>query len=195
MPTVVSARIGVGVGTGKIVVEDQLKPGIIYQLPLLTVLNTGDEPTTYGLSIEYHEDQPERRPSQEWFVFSPSGFSLDPGGVQQVEVTLNLPVRAAPGDYFAYLEAHPRKSSDSGTTNINIAAAAKLSFTVVPANVLSAMYYRGVSFWQVYAPWPRRAAIGILAVITVFIVRRYLNIDVSLRNRERSSPGRRSRLG
>ena len=41
-PFLVYAKLGVGVATGKIVVEDKLRPGMIYNLPALTVLNTGD---------------------------------------------------------------------------------------------------------------------------------------------------------
>ncbi len=44
---VVFARIGVGVGTGKITIDENLKPGIIYKLPPLTVVNTGDEASDY----------------------------------------------------------------------------------------------------------------------------------------------------
>lgn len=182
IPASVSARVGVGVGTGKIVVKDQLKPGIIYQLPPLTVLNTGDEVSEYGLSVEYHENQPEQRPAQEWFVFSPPQFSLEPGGVQQVEITLNLPVRATPGEYFAYLEAHPRKSDGTGGTSINIAAAAKLYFAVVPATVLSALYYRAASFWQVYAPWPKLGVISVGIIAVVLMAKKHLKITIGLKN-------------
>lgn len=57
LPILALARIGVGVGIGKIVVDQPLKPGLIYTLPSLPVLNTGDEPAEYGVSIEYHEGQ------------------------------------------------------------------------------------------------------------------------------------------
>ncbi len=49
------AQIGVGVGVGKIQVDEKLKPGMIYQLPSFTVLNTGGEPSDYEISIQYHE--------------------------------------------------------------------------------------------------------------------------------------------
>ena len=55
----VIAWIGVGVGTGKIQVTEKLKPGQIYILPSISVLNTGDEKGNYKVSIAYHEKQPE----------------------------------------------------------------------------------------------------------------------------------------
>ncbi len=65
------ARVGVGIGTGKIVVEDKLKPGEIYKLPSVAVLNTGDEPGEYEVGITYHEKQPELLPPEGWFNFKP----------------------------------------------------------------------------------------------------------------------------
>ena len=119
-PLVAFARIGVGVGTGKIVVDQKLKPGIIYQLPPLTVVNTGDETSEYGVGISYFQNQKQLMPDESWFIFSPETFHLDPGKVQVVDIKLNLPVNAKPGDYFAYLEGHPAKKVKSGATSIGV---------------------------------------------------------------------------
>lgn len=180
-PNTVFARIGVGVGTGKIQVEDKLKPGIIYELPSLTVLNTGDEESDYEVNVSYHEKQPQLRPPQSWFIFSPSKFHLEPGKAQTVTIKLNLPVRTEPGDYFAYLEGHPFKKSQSGNTTIGIAAAAKLYFTVIPGNFLEGIYYKIISFWKVYSPWPQRLLI-LLAIGTAYLwVRKHFNIQIGLK--------------
>jgi len=92
-PLMAFARIGVGVGVGKIEINKPLKPGGIYELPSLPVLNTGDESSDYGVSIEYHQDQPQMKPPQEWFSFEPASFHLEPGQVQNVAIKLNLPVK------------------------------------------------------------------------------------------------------
>lgn len=182
-PSVVYAKIGVGVGAGKIKVDENLKPGTIYQLPVLTVLNTGDESSDYEVSITYHEKQPENMPPQNWFIFSPQKFSLDPGKSQPVNIKLNLPVSSKPGDYFAYLEARPVKKTELGNTTVGIAAATRLYFTVVPANVFEGIYYKAVSFWNVYAPWPKRIVVGFSIIIIILLFKRFFNVQIDFRKK------------
>ncbi len=180
----VLARIGVGVGTGKIQVEETLRPGIIYELPILTVVNTGDEPADYGVAVAYHQDQPELEPPLEWFIFDPSTFHLEPGKAQAVKVRLNLPIKTVPGKYFAYLEGHPMKKSDGQNTQIGIAAAAKLYFTVAPANLVLGIYYRGLSFWKIYSPWPKVVTV-ILALISILVLfRRFFKIQINIKKKD-----------
>src|SRR6056297_3651664 len=112
IPIIVSGSTGVGVGLGEIKVDQPLKAGKIYNLPSVPVLNTGDEASKYEVSIEYHQNQQEKeemglKPAENWVSFSPESFHLQPGETKVVETTLILPVKTKPGDYFAYLEAHP----------------------------------------------------------------------------------------
>lgn len=181
LPSTVFAKIGVGIGSGKIQVEDKLKPGTIYELPSITILNTGDEPSEYEVNVSYHEKQPQLRPPQNWFIFSPQKFHLDPGKAQTVTIKLNLPVRTEPGEYFAYLEGHPFKKSVSGNTTIGVAAAAKLYFTVIPGNFLEGIYYKIASFWKVYSPWPQRLLILLVIGIAYLWVRKHFNIQIGLK--------------
>lgn len=181
-PSFTFARIGVGVATGKISVDDKLKPGTIYELPPLTVINTGDEASDYEVGIEYHEKQPELRPQKDWFIFSPQKFHLKPGEVQVVSMKLNLPVMTEPGKYFAYLEGRPLKKSQNGQTSIGIAAATKLYFTIVPGNFFEGVYYKIVSFWNLYAPWPQRVAILIGILVAFGIAKRFFNIQIGFKN-------------
>ncbi|OGH13362.1 MAG: hypothetical protein A2860_02535 [Candidatus Levybacteria bacterium RIFCSPHIGHO2_01_FULL_37_33] len=183
-PTSVFATLGVGVGTGKIQIDEKLKPGIIYQFPPFTIINTGDEPSDYEADISYHEKQPQLRPPKSWFIFSPQKFHLDPGKVQIVNVKLNLPVITQPGDYFAYLEGHPIKKSQKGQTSIGIAAAAKLYFTVVPANIFTGIYYKIISFWKVYAPWPQRFIVLLAIGIAYIFIRKRFNIQIGLKKQQ-----------
>ena len=178
IPSFASARIGVGVGTGKIEVEDELKPGTIYELPPLTVINTGDEASHYEVAVSYHEKQSELRPERSWFIFSPQQFELDPGEVQTVTVKVDLPVRVEPGKYFAYLEGHPLKKSESGEASIGIAAAAKLYFTVVPGSFIEGIYYKVLSFWNIYAPWSQRAATLLGIIVVALIFKRFFHIEI-----------------
>lgn len=188
VPNEVLATIGVGVGTGKIQVDQKLKPGIIYELPSLTVLNTGDEESDYEVAVTYHEKQPQLRPPQNWFIFSPQKFHLEPGKTQAITIKLNLPVRTEPGEYFAYLEGHPVKKSASGNTTIGVAAAAKLYFTVVPGNFLEGIYYKIASLWKLYSPWPQRflVLVGLLLAFRVF--KKFFNIQIGLKKPVVSKP-------
>ncbi|HEX9594584.1 MAG TPA: hypothetical protein VF996_00395 [Candidatus Saccharimonadales bacterium] len=166
------ARLGVGVGTGSISVDENLRPGGIYNLPPISVFNTGDERADYALSIAWHEDQPEKRPLEEWFEFEPAEFSLEPNGAQAVVPTIHLPVRVEPGQYFAYIEAGPLQTAESGESRIGVAAAVKLSFTVEASNIWWAIYYRIAALWSQYAPWTY-AVIGVLSAgVVLFLLRK-----------------------
>lgn len=175
------AKIGVGIGTGKIQVDDKLKPGSIYNLPALTVINTGDEPADYEVGVSYHENQPEHLAIASWFHFSPKRFSLEPGKAQVVQVELNLPIKTEPGEYFAYIEGYPVKKILNGETSVGIAAAAKLYFTVVPGSISEALYHRIKSFWYVHTPWPQYAIIGLCVVLLIAMYAKYLNIKINLK--------------
>jgi len=184
--TDVFATIGVGVGTGKIVVDDELKPGSVYRLPSISVINTGDETGEYSIGVAYHQDQPELEPPKAWFRFSPDVFSLEPAQLQVVDVTLDVPVNAVPGDYFAYVEAFPLSNTGeegSGTT-IGIAAASKLYFEITPANVLAGVYYKAISLWKYYQPWSTRGAIVVGGIVTLVLMKKYLNIDINLKKKD-----------
>jgi hypothetical protein len=179
--SLVSARLGVGVATGKIQVEERLKPGQIYVLPPLTIVNTGDEESDYKVVISYHEGQQELRPAKEWLAFSPKSFHLKPGISQLVEIKLHLPLKVEPGDYFVYLEGQPDEKDQAGQTKVGIAAAAKLYFTVEPANLWWGAYYKLVSFWSVYEPWPQRVSYVIIGIGVILILRRFLNVQINVK--------------
>ena len=188
-PPVALARLGVGVGIGKIQVDQILKPGMIYELPPLTVLNTGDEVADYEVIVSHHQDQKQIIPAQEWFSFSPATFQLNPGKVQAVAVKLNLPLKIAPGDYFAYLEAHPTKKAGGGSTTVGVAAAAKLYFTVAPANAILGIYYRAASFWKAYQPWSTRL-LGVLAVLLAAVLfRRFFRVQLRTEKKKQEQNG------
>ncbi len=179
------AKLGVGVATGKIVVEDKLKPGVIYNLPVLTVLNTGDEEAEYEVGVAYHEKQPELQPAEKWFEFSPTTFFLKQGEAQKVEMRLNLPIKIEPGNYFAYVEGRPIKKSEKGQTSVGIAAATKLYFTVLPANPILGLYYKAVSIWKLNQPWSLRIVIGLGIIITYFLLHKYLGFQISFNKKRK----------
>lgn len=185
VPQTALAKIGVGVGLGKIQIDEALSPGGIYKLPTLPVLNTGDESLDYEVEVTYLSDQPELQPPGEWFTFTPQRFPLSAGGSQNVEVSLTLPVDVRPGNYFAFLEAHPVAKGEGVT--IGVAAATKLNFTVKPTGVLGAAIERLRSLLENNAPvsYIIIAVIGgVLALSLLIIVgRKYLAVQIRLKHK------------
>ena len=182
MPLFTFARVGVGVNLGKIELDESLKPGGIYNFPSLGVINTGDEAGDYEVAVTYHQDQPQLRADQKWFDFSPSQFHLEAGKSQSVEVTLNLPMKVKPGDYFCYLEAHPIIKAGPGTT-IGVAAATKTYFTVAPANIWQAIYYRISSFFTMNAPWSYVVLAVVITAIILVIFRKFFSFKINIRKK------------
>lgn len=183
LTTYAYAKIGVGVGLGKIQIDEQLSPGGIYNLPSLPVLNTGDEAGDYEVEVTYLQDQPEFRPDGAWFSFNPQSFPLEPGASQLVDVKLTLPVDTRPGDYFAFLEAHPKARAEGVT--IGVAAATKLNFTVKPRGILGAAAERVRSLIEANRPLVTGLA-GIVAVLAVVSLgRKYLDIRVGIKKEKK----------
>ncbi len=174
------AGIGVGVNLGKIEIDEPIRPGGIYNFPSIGVINTGTESADYELAITYHQDQPEIRPLQEWFSFNPSSFRLEPGESQNVTVKLTLPTKTKPGDYFAYLEAHPVIKAGPGTT-IGVAAATKTYFSVAPANVLQAITYRISSFLTVYAPWTYVVLVVVAGAVIIALFGKFFKFQINIK--------------
>lgn len=183
-PLVSLAGVGVGVNLGKIEIDEPLKPGGIYNFPSIGVINTGDEPGDYELAVTYHQDQEQFRPDSEWFSFSPGSFHLEPGQSQSVAVTLTLPMKVKPGDYFAYLEAHPVVPVGPGTT-IGIAAATKTYFTISPANIGQAIYYKISSLLVLYAPWTYIVLAVILMAIVILLFKKYFSFQIGISRKEK----------
>jgi len=182
VPLFTFARVGVGVNLGKIELDEHLKPGGIYNFPSLGVINTGDEAGDYEVAVTYHQDQPQLRAAQEWFDFSPSQFSLEAGKSQSVEVTLNLPMKVKPGDYFCYLEAHPIIKAGPGTT-IGVAAATKTYFTVAPANIWQAIYYKASSYFAMHAPWSYIILAVVITAIILVVFRKFFAFNINIRKK------------
>lgn len=176
------AKVGVGVGLGKIQIDEPLSPGGIYKLPSLPVLNTGDEAKNYEVAVTYQHEQEQFRPEETWFNFAPKTFHLEPGGSQKVDISLVLPTNTRPGDYFAYLEAHPMAEKEGVT--IGVAAATKLYFTVKPSGVLGAAVERIRSLLEINAPYSYWLVGGLVVLVIVLTFRRFFALQLQIRRRE-----------
>lgn len=187
LPTVAVAKLGVGVGLGKINIDEKLTPGGIYKLPSLPVLNTGDEAADYEVEVTFLSEQEQRKPEASWFSFKPQSFHLKAGKSQTVEISLTLPVGARPGDYFAFLEAHPVKKGEGVT--IGIAAATKLNFTVKPAGILGAIIERIRTFLENNSPISYYVLGATGVVILTLIIRRYVDLKIGLKKKRPKKGG------
>lgn len=178
------AKIGVGVSTGKIVVDEILRPGMVYTLPTLNVINTGTEPSAYGAGVSYLEGQSQLEPLEEWFEFQPETFYLEPGEAQSVAINLRIPLKAVPGEYFAYLKGFPNTVAEGGLTSVGIAAAAKLEFEVAPANMLSGIYYRLLFFWRSYQPWTSIVVGAATFIVFASIFKKVFSFELNVKKRK-----------
>jgi P pilus assembly chaperone PapD len=186
IPVLVWARIGVGVGVGKIVADTSYKAGGVYQVTSLPVINTGDEAADYEATIEFQENVPQLRPDRAWFSFSPKTFHLEPGQMQAVKVIVTLPVKTAPGDYFCYLEGHPiNKRAVSGTATIGVAAAAKLYFTITPANIFQGLYWRAITLFNRWLPWSWVILAMVVAAIIILVFRRFFTFEIGISTKKK----------
>ena len=183
LPGPVSAKVGVGIGAGEVRLTEPVIPGGIYTLPILRVFNTGDEITTYGMGIAYQQGYTELRPSKEWFNFSPNTFTIEPIKGQDISITMVVPVKAEPGDYFAYIESGPIKSNEPGTS-VGIAVGEKVYFTIIPANIWQALMYRISSFFNTYSPWSWTSLILILLIIIVVLFRKFFSFQFAINKKE-----------
>jgi hypothetical protein len=176
----VQAQSGVGIMPGIIRVDEPLLPGGRYDLPSLQVLNTGNESSDYGVELASMAEQVELQPPADFIILSPTSFHLEPGANQVVSLSLDIPVKAKPGDYLAYIEAHPLATSGGGGMQIGIAAATKLYFTVKPANVFVGVANSIANFFSRTAPGSY-IVLGIIVLgLAVFFLRRRIRIDIRI---------------
>lgn len=187
IPSDVFAKIGVGVGTGKILVEEKLRSGEIYNLPPFTVLNTGDEGSNYAVITATRENQKEIKPSNDWFYFEPKEFYLNPGEAKTISVKLSIPLKTVPGDYFCFVEGYPIQGGKSGEATVGIAAAAKLYFTIAPSNFFQGIYYRAISLWKEYMPWTNIVGGAVVFYILISLIRKNVNIQIGIKPKEKEN--------
>jgi hypothetical protein len=176
----IQAQSGVGIMPGIIRVDEPLLPGGRYNLPSLQVLNTGSEASDYEVELAFMSEQAELQPRAEFIILSPRSFHLEPGASQVVSLSLDIPVRAKPGEYLAYIEAHPVATGAGDGMQIAAAAATKLYFTVKPANVFVGVINSIATFFTNTAPGSY-IVLGIIVLgLAVFLVRRRITVDITI---------------
>ncbi len=206
-------RIGVGVATGKMEIDENLLLGKRYNLPPLVVLNTGEVSSYYEVVVEYKADHPNMKPPKNWFKFTPEKFFLEPGGQEAVQIRLTMPISGAkPGDYYALMVAQTTdapveveetdtevetddveeepKNPSAGAT-VGVAAGSSLYFTVEPANFLQGLYYRLLDLYNEHYPC---SAIGLILLVLILIwmyIKRNFEIEKKDKNKKGKSKSKK----
>lgn len=177
-PAATRADRGVRLDAGRIAIDEPLSPGQTYHLPTIGVSDPGDEGASYTMQVEVLNGA--RAPDPSWFEFDHGSFDLQPGQTQPVAITMRIPTSAEPGDYTALLAAQIGSRS-SGGVGVGAAAAARLTFTVRPANELAALWNVLGSWYAENRPWVAPLAAVLTIVLAGWFVRRHLSVDIRRR--------------
>jgi hypothetical protein len=172
------ASTGVSIDVARIAVSEDLLPGNEYRLPAFGVRNPGTEPTTYRLTISYVADQESLQPPESWFEFGPSELMLGPDESRSVQTQLRIPPDAEPGDYAALIG--PQIAAQGGGAQIGAAAAARLSFTVVPSSPIDA-WLRILSGILADHPWLLLIPAAAFLLGAWWMLRRRFSISIARR--------------
>jgi hypothetical protein len=182
----VAAATGVSIDVGAIAVSEALAPGGEYRLPAFGIRNPGNERTSYTFIVsdagtidpDLPGDAAALAPPADWFRFEPSAVTLGPGESASVSTMVVLPVDAEPGDYSALIGA--QISIDAGGARVGGAAAARLTFSVIPSNPIDA-WLRNAGRFLAVNPWVVQLVLGIGLLIGLILARRRFTITIARR--------------
>lgn len=163
------ASIGVGTDMRSIEVTQPLVAGGTYQLHDFTIINTGSQPSGFGIQTS-PTSKPGLRVPTSWLSFNPSAFYLDPKQGINVRPTLHVSVDATPGVYQVLLLGVPKLPGDLAPGgHMNVGVGPRLSFTVVQPNQWQRLYYA----FKGWMPW---SAIVVLVVVVLLVAVAWLMI-------------------
>jgi len=172
---------GISVDLGSIALNEKLAPGGRYRLPTLTVRNIGDEPGEYEVVVSHLNDADDEDAPEQWFDLQPSRFFLEPNQAQKVQLRIGLPAGADPGRYQALIEAHA--TTDGEGVRVRAAAASRVSFEVKPSTIWQAWLLQLRRSFADHSPWSYMLPAGLLALVLVYLWRRYVRLGIRLERR------------
>jgi hypothetical protein len=151
VPVAAQATRGVAIDLGRIEIQQKLTPGGSYRLPTMGVRNPGTITTSYALQASALVMKGKDAPPASWFHFSPSRLTLKASETRAVQVRIDLPTGARPGNYVALVG--PQIVTTGRGAQVGAAAASRVTFTVEPATWLQAQWLRVSTFFSAHAPW------------------------------------------
>jgi hypothetical protein len=173
-----AADRGVSIDLGRIQIRQDLLPGGSYSLPTIGVRNPGSERSAYRMVVRGLTGAG-REPPAAWFSFEPAELTLRPGEIRPVRVRLSIPTDATPDDYGGLIGAELVLAHDR--PRAGAAAAAQLSFTVAPSNLLEAWWLKLKTFFSDHAPWSFILPAGLALVLVFWQIRRRFSFTVARR--------------
>ena len=125
--------VGAGISAAPVALGQPARPGTTYDLPVVTVANTGAQRTTYAVAVRQIAGQ--REVPTGWIQVDPAAIDLDTGQQATVHLSLQVPAEADTGDYHALLEARAVTGTGTGAGGeMGVAAATDLRFSVTPSD-------------------------------------------------------------
>ena len=117
-PVLTSAGTDLLVGPGTIRPNVPLTPGKSYTLPTHKVTNNSFSALQLSVSVSELRDEERELPSAEWFSIEPAAFTVQARSEEEVQVEVNLPEDAPPGQYKVWFlfDAMPVRGEGLVTT-------------------------------------------------------------------------------
>lgn len=178
-PTLASS--GVSVDLGRIDITEQLAPGSAYNLPTLGVRNPGTERTRYVMVASPVVADGVAAPASAWFTFDPTSVTLEPGETQRVRVRLVLPADAAAGEYTVLVGAQIAPIGEGAS--VGAAAAARTTFTILPATGLQGLLTQLGQAFADTMPWSAIVPAGAVLLLVLWLVRRRFTFRIGIERR------------
>jgi hypothetical protein len=124
------ASVGVGVQAAPVRLAGTAQAGQSYQLPALSVLNTGSQTEAITVRVERILPGPGRAVPPAWVHVADQGVRVAPHAEASIGLGLSVPGGAKPGAYLTELVAYGSAAVRAGSANLGAAAATKLEFRV-----------------------------------------------------------------
>jgi hypothetical protein len=134
-PAAADASVGVGVQAGPVRLAGAAHPGGTYALPPVYVVNTGTQPESVGIRIERISRGTGRSVPSAWIRVSALPPSLGHGQSARIPLSLVVPPRARPGQYFSDVVVTGSAALTVGGAHLGVAAATDLEFRIAPGAV------------------------------------------------------------
>ena len=131
VPAAAQASVGVGIQAGPVLLAGAAHPGGSYALPPVYVVDTGTQPETLTVHIE-RLSPGQARPVPPGWITPGAAVALSHGESARIPLQLVVPAAAKSGQYLTDVVVKGSASVLAGGANIDVAAATKVEFRVVP---------------------------------------------------------------
>jgi hypothetical protein len=139
IPAAAQASIGVGIQAGPVRLAGVAHPGGSYALPAVYVVNTGTEDESLSIRIE-RLSSGAGRPVPVGWIRPGAAVQLSHSESARIPLELVVPETARPGQYLTDVVVKGSGGLSGGSATLDVAAATKLEFQVVPGVVAGSWF-------------------------------------------------------